>query len=71
MDNRWTMSESELEKLGGFRIVNNPVMKWKWAPTGDFFQCSVLGEKAPCWFHRLMQRLFFGFRYERIDDSTK
>lgn len=41
-----------------------PSPKWRFAPTGDFF-VSIYIPKAPNAFHRFMQWLFFGFKYDR------
>jgi hypothetical protein len=42
---------------------------------GDWKLEAVVGCPAfytnspPCWFHRLMQRLFFGFRWTKGDEK--
>lgn len=48
------------------RVVQGPEPKWRMALTGNFHDVCIHLFGAPNWFHRLMQRLFFGFRYERL-----
>jgi hypothetical protein len=58
----------QIAKLPGYediKILKPPVYKWRlYMDADNSFAC--MKESAPNWFHRLMQRLILGFRWERL-----
>lgn len=53
------------DQLDAIKIV---APTWWFMPTGGTGYRIGLNS-APCWFHRLIQRLIFGFRYRRVDGA--
>ena len=51
-------------------INSGPPDKWglTFGPSRDPIWCFV---KAPCWPHRIMQRLVFGFRWKLLEKLRK
>lgn len=56
----------EIKPLLEFKYDKPPRGEWRFTPTGNFHDFSIIGCRAPNWFHRLMQRWLLGFRYERM-----
>jgi len=49
-----------------YTIVEEPKYAWRCELTPEFYWYREEGEQ-PNAFHRLMQRLFFGFKWERVE----
>lgn len=55
------------EQFSGIRIAAPPPPRWNCYPCGRAARFMIAMPAAPNRFHRLMQRLFLGFVYERTD----
>ena len=49
-------------------VVKNPEYVWKCGTAPNWFWMREKGQQ-PNAFHRLMQRIFFGFKWERIKEQ--
>lgn len=54
------------EFTSGWTVITPPVYRWKCTLMEGYVLSSV---RAPCAFHRIMQRLAFGFKWERLAKS--
>jgi len=46
-------------------IINSFRSYWDFAPTGDYQTLTIKVKKAPNLIHRVLQYLFFGFKYRK------
>jgi hypothetical protein len=62
------ISPIDLTKIGYPRYEPPKYSKWRVhiAPSSGLTITPLQGEE-PCWFHRQMQQLFFGFKWEKVD----
>ncbi len=49
-----------------YSVFKHRKVEWRWSPCGDFDSISIYVYTAPNAFHRLMQRLFLGIKWEKI-----
>lgn len=56
----------EAYDLGQVPVIQFPRPQWEMAPTGDFDVVTFRLSVAPNAFHRLMQRVFFGFVWRKL-----
>lgn len=52
--------------LPDYEVIEQPVFVWRLVITEDFCINFTEKSKIPCAFHRAMQKLFLGFKWEKI-----
>lgn len=63
MNNKKSILHVENSIQTNFTVVE---YKWKVAPTGDFYDLTIMLREAPNAFHRFMQRMVLGIKYQKV-----
>lgn len=49
----------------GVAVYTPPSAMWEWTPTGSW-GIRIQTTTAPCWLHRLIQRVCFGIKWRKV-----